>query len=55
MSKIYLTDGNTADYSKDFAEGTLEGAQGTIPGADPDPGLQGPDERLVRVGRGRRR
>ncbi|WP_216656572.1 ABC transporter substrate-binding protein [Nocardioides marmotae] len=34
MSKTYLTDGNTADYSKDFDEGTMEGAQGTIPGAD---------------------
>ncbi|MBB6626293.1 ABC transporter substrate-binding protein [Nocardioides sp. KIGAM211] len=36
MSKVYLSDGNTADYSKDFEPGTLEGAQGTIPGADPD-------------------
>jgi len=36
MSKTYFTDGNTADYSKDFAKGTLDGAQGTIPGADPD-------------------
>jgi branched-chain amino acid transport system substrate-binding protein len=36
MAKTYYTDGNTADYSKDFAKGTLEGAQGTIPGADPD-------------------
>ena len=36
MSKTYFTDGNTADYSEDFAKGTLEGAQGTIPGADPD-------------------
>ena len=36
MSKVYLSDGNTADYSKDFAGGTLEGAQGTIPGADPE-------------------
>lgn len=34
MSKTYLTDGNTADYSEDFPEGTMEGAQGTIPGAD---------------------
>ncbi|WP_204163802.1 ABC transporter substrate-binding protein [Nocardioides solisilvae] len=34
MSKTYFTDGNTADYSEDFEEGTLEGAQGTIPGAD---------------------
>ena len=34
MAKTYYSDGNTADYSKDFAKGTLEGAQGTIPGAD---------------------
>lgn len=34
MTKTYFTDGNTADYSKDFEAGTLEGAQGTIPGAD---------------------
>jgi neutral amino acid transport system substrate-binding protein len=36
MSKTYYTDGNTADYSADLEPGTLEGAQGTIPGADPD-------------------
>jgi branched-chain amino acid transport system substrate-binding protein len=36
MSKVYLSDGNTSDFSKDFEKGTLEGAQGTIPGADPD-------------------
>ena len=35
MSKTYYSDGNTADYSKDFPKGTLEGAKGTIPGADP--------------------
>jgi neutral amino acid transport system substrate-binding protein len=34
-AKIYMSDGNTADYSKDFDKGTLEGAQGTIPGASP--------------------
>lgn len=34
MSKVYLTDGNTGDYSEVFEPGTLEGAQGTIPGAD---------------------
>ncbi|MFT4212328.1 MAG: ABC transporter substrate-binding protein [Microbacterium sp.] len=34
MSKTYYTDGNTADYSEDFEAGTLEGAQGTIPGAN---------------------
>jgi len=36
MSKTYYSDGNTADYSKDFDPGTLEGAKGTIPGADPE-------------------
>ncbi|GAA2153117.1 ABC transporter substrate-binding protein [Nocardioides koreensis] len=36
MSKTYFSDGNTADYSDTFEAGTLEGAQGTIPGADPD-------------------
>lgn len=34
MSKVYTSDGNTADYSEDFEPGTMEGAQGTIPGAD---------------------
>ncbi len=34
MSTVYMSDGNTADYSKDFEPGTLEGAQGTIPGGD---------------------
>jgi branched-chain amino acid transport system substrate-binding protein len=36
MTKTYYTDGNTADYSEDLEPGMLEGAQGTIPGADPD-------------------
>lgn len=40
MAKTYTADGNTADYSADFAEGTLEGAQGTIPGADPEQGFK---------------
>lgn len=34
MSKTYLTDGNTADYTGEFPKGTMEGAQGTIPGVD---------------------
>jgi branched-chain amino acid transport system substrate-binding protein len=34
-ANIYMVDGNTADYSKDFDPGVLEGAQGTIPGAFP--------------------
>jgi len=44
LSKTYLVDGNTADYSKDFEAGTLAGAQGTIPGAQPDPEFK---QRLV--------
>lgn len=40
MTKTYFSDGNTADYSADFAEGTLDGAQGTIPGADPEQGFK---------------
>jgi branched-chain amino acid transport system substrate-binding protein len=39
-STIYMVDGNTADYSKDFEPGTLEGAQGTIPGAFPSDEFQ---------------
>ncbi|QWC85555.1 ABC transporter substrate-binding protein [Nocardioidaceae bacterium] len=34
MAKTYYSDGNTADYSEDLEAGTLEGAKGTIPGAD---------------------
>lgn len=34
MSKVYTSDGNTADYSEAFEPGTLEGAKGTIPGTD---------------------
>lgn len=30
---VYFVDGNTADYSKDFAPGTLEGVKATYPGA----------------------
>ncbi|GAA4673691.1 ABC transporter substrate-binding protein [Frondihabitans cladoniiphilus] len=33
MSKTYMSDGNTADYSTTFKPGTLAGGQGTIPGA----------------------
>jgi len=36
MSKTYFVDGNLSDYSKDFEPGTLDGAQGTLPGAYPD-------------------
>ncbi|WP_454048430.1 ABC transporter substrate-binding protein [Cellulomonas sp. Marseille-Q8402] len=45
-STIYMVDGNTADYSADFQPGTLEGAQGTIPGAFPSDDFQ---ERLKGV------
>jgi branched-chain amino acid transport system substrate-binding protein len=31
-TSMFLVDGNTSDYSKDFQPGTLKGAQGTIPG-----------------------
>ena len=32
-AKIYMTDGNTSDWSETFPAGTLEGGKGTIPGA----------------------
>lgn len=35
-SNLYMTDGNVADYSDDLEPGAIEGAQGTIPGAEPD-------------------
>lgn len=31
---IYFVDGNLADYSADFEEGTLTGVKGTLPGAE---------------------
>ena len=31
-TQLFMVDGNTSDYSKDFKAGTLKGAQGTIPG-----------------------
>ena len=31
-TKLYLCDGNTADFSKDFTDFNIAGAQGTIPG-----------------------
>ena len=45
-SKLYFVDGNLADYSEDFEPGTLEGAQGTLPGAFPDDTFQ---QRLLEV------
>jgi ABC-type branched-subunit amino acid transport system substrate-binding protein len=32
--QVYFVDGNTADYSKDFDPGTLEGVKATYPGAE---------------------
>jgi ABC-type branched-subunit amino acid transport system substrate-binding protein len=32
--QTYFVDGNTADYSKDFPKGTLEGVKATYPGAE---------------------
>ena len=43
MTKVYMTDGNTADWSEEnggFPAGTLEGGQGTIPGAAASDELQ---------------
>lgn len=34
QDKLYFVDGNLADYSADFPEGTLTGAKGTLPGLD---------------------
>jgi branched-chain amino acid transport system substrate-binding protein len=39
-TKIYMTDGNTADWSATFEPGTLEGGKGTIPGAAASDELQ---------------
>jgi len=33
-AQLYFVDGNTADYSKDFDPGTLEGVRATYPGAE---------------------
>ncbi|MFC7406774.1 ABC transporter substrate-binding protein [Georgenia alba] len=35
MSKVYFVDGNLQNFGSDFDPGTLEGAQGTLPGAFP--------------------
>ncbi|EYR63293.1 ABC transporter substrate-binding protein [Actinotalea ferrariae CF5-4] len=45
-SKLYFTDGNLSNYGEEFEAGTLEGAQGTLPGAFPDDAFQ---ERLLGV------
>ncbi|MGB4777568.1 ABC transporter substrate-binding protein [Microbacterium sp.] len=41
MTKVYFSDGNTASYADTFDPGTLEGAQGTIPGYYPDEAFRG--------------
>ncbi len=35
-SNFYLVDGNLSNYSEDFEPGLMEGAKGTLPGANPD-------------------
>jgi neutral amino acid transport system substrate-binding protein len=40
MKNTYFVDGNTSSFEKDFEAGTLEGAQGTIPGAEPSDELK---------------
>lgn len=35
MTKVYMSDGNTSDWSEEFDPGTLEGGKGTIPGSAP--------------------
>ena len=45
-SKLYFVDGNLSNYAEVFEEGTLEGAQGTLPGAFPSEEFQ---ERLLEI------
>ena len=47
MSKTYFSDGNTVGLQQGLPKGTLEGAQGTIPGADPAQGFKDRVQRLV--------
>jgi ABC-type branched-subunit amino acid transport system substrate-binding protein len=35
MTKVYMSDGNTSDWSESFEPGVLEGGKGTIPGSAP--------------------
>ncbi|CAM5779117.1 ABC transporter substrate-binding protein [Cellulomonas persica] len=48
QGRVYMVDGNTADYSKDFEAGTLAAwtTQGTTPGAYPDDSFK---ERMLTV------
>lgn len=41
MANIYMSDGNTSSYGDEFDPGTLEGAKGTIPGADASDDFKG--------------
>ena len=52
MSKTYFTDGNLSDYSEVFDQGLLEGAQGTLPGNDPEQGFKDQLSAVVRGGPG---
>lgn len=40
ISKVYFVDGNLANYGKEFPNGTLEGAKGTLPGVVADDAFQ---------------
>lgn len=46
MSRVYFVDGNLQNFGDDFDPGTLEGAQGTLPGAFPTEEFQ---QRLLEV------
>ena len=39
-SDLYFVDGNLNDYSKDFPDGTLDGAKGATQGVNPSPALR---------------
>jgi len=41
LKDFYLVDGNTNGYGEDFPKGTLEGAQGSIPGAQANDAFKG--------------
>jgi len=47
--QLYFVDGNTADYSKDFDPGTLEGVRATYPGSELTGDFR---DRLLKVNKG---
>jgi branched-chain amino acid transport system substrate-binding protein len=49
MSKVYFVDGNLQNFGDEFDPGTLEGAQGTLPGAFPSDEFR---DRLLEVNPG---